>query len=220
MKKQLTFFLAMVAMFCALATTAGYKANALDRYEFLKLETGIAKPGKSGVFGSGYDFGKSSFGSNSMYGLAIGHKDNFYRVELAYHYFERFKPRYGFDVLDVTKENDAKIALRTQSVMLNGYADGVNWDGFTPYIGGGLGVAMNRQYDTTYRVGSVSNVENKKRSTKFAWNVGAGVQYELTKTLSLDAGWKYMDFNKFETANGEIDRVKAHVALFGFVFKM
>jgi opacity protein-like surface antigen len=218
MKKQLTFFLAMAAVFAALFTTS--KANALGTYQFLRVETGVAKPGKSDVSGNGYNFGKAKFGSNGLYGVAIGHKESFFRAELAYHYFERFKPKSGFDSLDVLEENDAKIGIRTQSVMLNGYADGVNWDGFTPYIGGGVGIAMNKQYNTVYRVNSESSVENKKTSTKFAWNASAGVQYELTKTLSLDAGWRYMDFNKFETPNGGVDRVKAHVALFGFVFKI
>ena len=98
------------------------------------------------------------------------------------------------------------------SVMANGYVDLGTYVGFTPYIGGGVGVAYNKYYrsigarDCVEVLGQFSRrLEGSSVTTlrdmkvqptpraKFslAYSIGAGFSYQVTKNVSVDLGYEY-----------------------------
>ncbi len=92
--------------------------------------------------------------------------------------------------------------LELTTLMLNGYYDFHNSTSFTPYISAGLGYARVK-FDTKASAHqtnplSYENFSMSKHSNKFAWSLGAGVQYAMTDDLSLDLGYRFVDAGKFK----------------------
>ncbi len=90
--------------------------------------------------------------------------------------------------------------------LANLYVDLVKWQGFTPYIGGGIGVAHNRLKDfTTLSNGSFEDFATgdirretttgeagNGGKTSFAWALMAGTSYDLSADTKLDLGYRYL----------------------------
>lgn len=80
------------------------------------------------------------------------------------------------------------------------FANGL-W-GFNPYVMAGVGVSWNRTSDITFLDGGVvpfaANGTGRTR-TDFAWNAGAGVQYQPMRHVVLDLGYRYLDAGRFDT---------------------
>ena len=85
----------------------------------------------------------------------------------------------------------------------------------TPYVGAGLGlgfIGTNGLVDyfdgsaiTRFSTGS-------KSITNFAWNIGAGVGYNITDSINVDAGYRFVGLGSvktrattFTTLQGDID---------------
>ena len=94
--------------------------------------------------------------------------------------------------------------------LANLYADLGTWNGFTPYIGGGIGIAHNRITGIdAISVGSfedattgairhqttVSHADGKSENT-FAWALMAGLSYDLSERSKLDIGYRYLNLGK------------------------
>ena len=88
-------------------------------------------------------------------------------------------------IYDVTGVTEPELPTRTKilSGMVNGWLDLDLASPVQPFIGGGAGVA---------RVSS-----DNSSDTVFAWQVGAGVGYPISPTVTLQAGYRY-----FKTAEG------------------
>ncbi len=78
--------------------------------------------------------------------------------------------------------------LETYTGFLNAFWDITNYNGFTPYIGGGVGFAHHRLTGMTLPVGSTDGSR-----TAFAYNIGAGISYDITDNLMLDVAYRYVD---------------------------
>lgn len=80
---------------------------------------------------------------------------------------------------------------------INGYFDFGNFSGLTPYVGAGVGYASHTVDDwetdpaTDYKLDDDS-------SSSFAWNVQAGVSYDLSRNLTLDANYRYTNLGEVE----------------------
>lgn len=76
------------------------------------------------------------------------------------------------------------------SFMLNGYYDFQNSSAFTPYITAGLGFAkVKASLDIPdYGLGSYNWSD---KDTVFAYQIGAGFEYAVNQTVSLDARYRY-----------------------------
>ena len=90
-----------------------------------------------------------------------------------------------------------------QTLFFNAYWDFKNDSPVTPYVGAGLGIAFvdsKASGSTDYTIGgadfSGSSSTNYKLNTNFAWNVGAGVAWELNELLALDLGYKFASLGK------------------------
>ena len=102
----------------------------------------------------------------------------------------------------ITRNNMWRGSLSTQVVMANVYASIGSWHGITPFIGGGVGVAF-------HRVHGVSDMDpsdlggggfaSDNRSTSFAWNVQAGLEYDISDNLVVETAYRYIDLGDAES---------------------
>lgn len=76
----------------------------------------------------------------------------------------------------------------THALLLNGYAGFHNITPFTPYLTAGLGYAWADGRTDTHDEDYKFHIRDKG----FAWQVGAGVSYSVTKALSLDLGYRFV----------------------------
>ncbi len=95
---------------------------------------------------------------------------------------------------------------KAYNLMANAYFDLGTYSGFTPYIGGGVGVVYNSfkhaegakdctddqffqcSTDPNFYRGSSKN----ERNYNFAYSLGAGVSYRMTRNTSIDVGYQYL----------------------------
>lgn len=86
--------------------------------------------------------------------------------------------------------------------MANAYIDLGHYHGFTPYVGGGIGITRNtisdlRDWDTSqYGGGGWGGTKSKY---DLAWALMAGVGYEVNERLTLEAGYRYLNLGDAES---------------------
>lgn len=80
------------------------------------------------------------------------------------------------------------------TVLATVYADIPTGGPLTPYLGFGIGAAINSLDTVTYKFNGVpAATEGGTTQTNFAWSVGFGVSYPLGGSLAIDAGYRYLD---------------------------
>ena len=89
---------------------------------------------------------------------------------------------------------NTKQTTNLSTLFFNAYFDINTGTPFTPYIGGGLGMAFNYielkgEASDGVRYESISR---NRHDTTFAWNVGAGVSYAFTENVSVDLGYRFI----------------------------
>ncbi len=103
------------------------------------------------------------------------------QTEPAFPYFGARPPFGGFDRADVA----SFVGL------VNGYASPGTWYGFAPFLGAGVGFADNR----LSRSVDASGAHFAGGSTiSFAWALMAGVDFDLTSNLKVEAGYRYLNY--------------------------
>ena len=118
---------------------------------------------------------------------AAGVKANAIRAEIEWNHWNDAKRTY-FDDEDGGKE---RIRLQNHVLMFNGYYDFNTCTRWTPYVGAGVGVAMLKLTGNYMDADGHDKVSDK--SYNVAWQIGAGVAYDLTKNIALDAGYRYIN---------------------------
>ena len=92
---------------------------------------------------------------------------------------------------------------------LNLYYDVFTWGRVTPYVGGGIGFAHHSINDISLPA-TVAEGEN----TEFAWNLQGGVAVAVTHNLSLDVGYRYVDWGDAESGADpdtlNVDDINSH----------
>ncbi|HFC05453.1 MAG TPA: porin family protein, partial [Rhizobiales bacterium] len=78
--------------------------------------------------------------------------------------------------------------LETYTGFVNAFWDITNYNGFTPYLGAGVGVAYHRLTNVTLPGGS----SNGNRAD-LAYSFSAGVSYDISSNLLLDIGYRYVN---------------------------
>lgn len=174
MKKIL--LMAGVATF---AFVSNAKALEVSPYVSAKLSYDWAK------YDAIWDYGGSSKTKlhKNVWGghYAAGAKAGAIRTEIEWNHYQDAKrkfPQYG-----------EKFSLQNHSLMLNAYYDINTCTRWTPYVGAGMGVAMLK---SKWKATDYNYKENDK-AYNFAWQVGAGVAYDLTRNIALDAGYRYIN---------------------------
>jgi opacity protein-like surface antigen len=127
-------------------------------------------------------------------GLGVGIKWGKLRTDLT--------ADYGAE-MDYSGANGAATAsarIQTITSLANIYYDIGTWWGITPYIGAGAGFAYVRTSDyQSATIPPLSNAESFERYN-FSWAVMAGESYQVTPSLSVDAGYRFIDQGDAKTA--------------------
>lgn len=108
---------------------------------------------------------------------AVGMQMNSFRTELEYTYRDKIEGHH----------HDAKHKVDTMSLMVNGYYDIDTGTAMTPYVNLGIGASRLklREIDVS-----------SKTDYKFSWGGGVGVGYEITKDMTFDVGYRFLDLGK------------------------
>jgi opacity protein-like surface antigen len=91
--------------------------------------------------------------------------------------------------------DDYHSSVSTALFMANGYVDLGTWFGVTPYVGAGIGGAFHK-FGVLTDVGFGTGYATSKSTDNFAWAVMAGLGYNITPNLKLEAGYRYIDMGK------------------------
>lgn len=112
--------------------------------------------------------------------------------------------------------------IQTTTFLWNAYVDLGTWSGFTPYVGGGVGVARHRvkNYFGINPAAAPTVLPNKTKWV-FAGTVMGGASYDLGNNWALDGSYRYVWMGDAETgrdAGGlktEFDDMAAHEVRIG-----
>lgn len=119
--------------------------------------------------------------------------------------------RFASKMRDDWNSLDAK--LSTGTIFANGYID-FDYFGFVvPYVGAGIGAAFHNISNVDRPFGASSG-----NSTSFAWNVQAGLAFNITDNIALDVGYRYVDLGNARSgglAPFKVDNITAHEARVG-----
>lgn len=78
--------------------------------------------------------------------------------------------------------------LSTFTGFANAFWDIVTYNGFTPYLGAGVGFAAHRLSGINAPVGP-----NSGMNLTLAWNIQAGIAYDISESLKLDVAYRFVD---------------------------
>lgn len=122
----------------------------------------------------------------------------------------------------VTTEHD------NMTLLVNGYYDILSHNGFTPYVGAGIGLARNDSDDAHTVATGADYQEGGDTSYDLSWMLTVGTGYKITDELSLDLAYRFIDLGDFSQsgtfsgtgapgANGgtEMDNDYAHEIVLG-----
>ncbi len=117
---------------------------------------------------------------------------------VGYHFSDMLRGDVTFNYVgrDEWNYNDGTVSLEAENWvlggMVNAYLDLGTIAGFTPYVGGGIGLLTSKQ-SLAVTVPSLGlSDEISERQTKFAYALTAGASYLMTQNLSLDVGYQYL----------------------------
>jgi Opacity protein and related surface antigens len=138
-----------------------------------------------------------------------------YRTELAYNP----NPTFVGAGIPTSLKSD----MNSQSLFVNAYYDIETGTAFTPYVGGGLGMAWNHTKATGTVIATGATQDFRKTTDSFAWNLAAGCAYSLSDNWKLNAGYRYVDLGKVVWGSGTTqltsDDLTAHEVTVGLRYQ-
>jgi len=155
-------------------------------------------------------FDQYSIGDSAFAGAGVGYQiNNWFRVDVTGEYRTaanyRATQSYAniFGLACGVRCYDIYSAQHSAAVFLaNGYVDLGTWYGITPFVGGGVGVAvnwLNNLYDLSAQPAGGFGIAQDATKTNFAWAVMAGLAYNVTPNFKVELGYRYLDMGKFQT---------------------
>lgn len=172
-----------ILLMAGIATFAfAANANALEVSPYVSAKLSYDWAKNDVVMDWGDDSEKIKMHKNIWGGhYAAGVKAGAIRTEIEFNHYKDTKKK--------IQRWDERLRLQNKSLMLNAYYDFNTCTRWTPYVGAGMGVAMLKYTAKDMEDGWKAN----EKSYNFAWQVGAGVAYDLTKNIALDAGYRYIN---------------------------
>ncbi|VEG12717.1 opacity family porin [Moraxella cuniculi] len=155
--------------------------------------------------------------NNTSYSVAVGKDLGDVRVAIDYTGYGKVERRDRS--FNTTRTLDNR-ELKTQSVGISAIYDFQPVSGFTPYVGGRLGINQLKYEGATARTEVVapntvmrtaSTTEEKK--TGVGAGVLAGVQYNINPQLAVDAGVEYNYLGKIGPFDAKVDQYGAKLGL-------
>lgn len=192
-------FLLLAGVACLLSVNAQAEVNQYVSgkisYDFNKVNMKTADPSQPELTRGKAN--KELFGTHVAYGVQAG----YVRGELELNNSRDIKRNYN-DGLD-------HFRLYKHSVMANAYFDYLTCTPWTPYVGAGLG--------SSYLKADFGNVA--KSNYNLAWQVMAGLAYDINSHWTVDAGYRYADLGRIRKnwGNGQVTKLTArdHEVLLG-----
>ena len=148
-------------------------------YDFNKVNIKASDPDEAELYRTKAN--KELFGTHIAYGVQAG----YVRGELELNNSRDIKRNY-IDGLD-------HFRLYKHSVMANAYFDYLTCTPWTPYVGAGIGSAYLK----------ADSGEEAKSVYNLAWQVMAGLTYDINSHWTLDAGYRYADLGRIRKNSGD-----------------
>ncbi|MBR1374220.1 porin family protein [bacterium] len=92
--------------------------------------------------------------------------------------------------------DEVSFNMKKYSLMGNVYFDYLTCTPWTPYVGAGIGYAWLKP------VAHVNGSKFNKSQYNFAWQVMAGVAYDINSNWTVDLGYKYADLGRVRKNDG------------------
>jgi opacity protein-like surface antigen len=143
--------------------------------------------------------------------VGFGYKYQWFRADVTY---DRSGPtRVSAFTTVATDQPQFTAKIRSETVLVNGYVDFGTWGGFTPYVGGGAGVARLKSvnYVDTTDTPSTTGVMGQGTQQNFAWAAMAGVAYQIAPSWMVDVGFRHLDLGDVVSSDGAGSRTNAMV---------
>lgn len=109
--------------------------------------------------------------------------------------------------------------VRSDVALANAYWDVLTWNGLTPYVGAGVGVAWNRmykvgRYEQAQPLAKASNMVAASHAShaRAAFALYAGVGYEIMPGLHADLGYRYLNLGNANSGRALCDDTATCVA--------
>ena len=189
---QRTLFSAV--LISAIAGPASAWAADADRGLYVRLDSGA-----SFSRNAGQDVG-TDVGAAGIVGAGVGYRFNSYfrgDVTLSYRNGYRIDSSKVMGGLTYYSKGGVDSLAGLAHVYLDPFQFGV----FRPYVGGGVGFARNQISDVAVSVLGYNGTLEGNANTSFAWQGSAGVGVELTPTLTVDVGYRYLDMGEGVTGS-------------------
>lgn len=150
------------------------------------------------------------------------------RAELEYGIYGRASKTKSFTAEEGSASLKTEVGFQT--LLLNAYYDIGTYSGFTPYVGGGLGLAFVRTEGTALAAPSGLDpvgLSFSDTKTVFAGQIGLGCAYAITDYASVDLGYRFLMMGNgkatynvlgFEAAKVESKNNYAHQFMLGLRF--
>jgi len=181
---------------------------------YLEGNLGYAIPDSVDASAGGVD-GEVDLKNAAVFGGALGYRFPWVRLEFNGSYRKFDTDQVKAQGRSVSGNGDATAVVG----LFNVYVDHDLGLGIHPYLGGGIGgayVKLDTGDDTPLRVDDEAGA--------FAWNLAAGLSYDVTDHVTLSAGYRYLRFEGtdfsasvagVDTGNVDVDDVTSHEILIG-----
>jgi len=201
----------MKKLLAALLLTLPSMAMAIDlEGYYITAKGGASKTFNTGTTslvnaaGNLFTFQNEDLGTGSAFGFSVGkYLTNSFRLEL-----EAIKRTgYEYDARVSTAgltSITAEAKIQTEAVFINGFYDfqplTMSNTAITPYLGGGVGISRNKMgTDVVHSNGIPTGVTiDGNTINQFAYKLSAGTLVSLTKQLSLDVNYQYINLGAFK----------------------
>lgn len=207
MKKSLFF-----AGLAAASVMFGADCFALTPYVGAKLKYVKMTPDVKLTEGMGtYNIDDNIYGGSFAVGLSEQVFGGSFRAEVEYNKNGKAEQKHyiGFDDFGYLWDEDFKLQVETQSVMINGYYDFDTGTRLSPYFGAGIG------YGEVKGTLSIAGVKAGIKDKKMVWQIGTGISLEVTENFKAEVGYRYMDYGYFKK-DGDKVKTDAQELYIGF----
>jgi opacity protein-like surface antigen len=138
------------------------------------------------------------FDASPLFGIGVGYNFNDW---LRFDVTGEYRSKANFHGTQVIRSGGGTItdeytASKSEWLfLLNGYVDLGTWNGFTPFVGAGVGFSRNTissfQDVNTPRLGVAFGDDASKWN--FAWALHGGLAYKVTKNFTVELAYRYVD---------------------------
>ena len=200
MKKTLLLAGVATALLVANVNAAEFKPYVAVKALYTDVDSNMdwAYSDEYGSEKESYDVGDKGWGASLAIGVSNKLSHGAVRAEL------EFSQKADADSSYTSYDETFKNKIQAQTLMLNAYYDIDTGTKLTPYVGAGIGYAKLEAKDEYWNLEYGKSIDKNN----FAWQIGVGAAYNLTNNVSLDAGYRYIDYGNLSSS--EIDDWGGH----------